>query len=106
MDQELKAKWVTALRSGEYKQTKYKLHRKGSNNFCCLGVLCKVFGLELTEDGEDVVSGPVGASYEACIYPLFSSDKVVADEQITPLIRLNDEGEPFSAIADYIEKNL
>lgn len=38
-------KWVTALRSGEYKRdTGYLQTRKG---YCCLGVACKLFTPEL-----------------------------------------------------------
>ena len=33
--------WVTALRSGEYKQTLGEL-QASSNSFCCLGVACMV----------------------------------------------------------------
>ena len=39
MNQDIKQKWVTALRSGEYKQGFCRL-RGEANNFCCLGVLC------------------------------------------------------------------
>lgn len=56
MRSDVKAKWVQALRSGEYQQTVGLLHRvvdgntDGSTNpdaglqvgFCCLGVLCEV----------------------------------------------------------------
>src|SRR3954467_3257157 len=35
---EVRAKWVAALRSGEYKQTKSYLHDE--QGYCCLGVLC------------------------------------------------------------------
>jgi len=48
MDPKIKAQWVAALRSGEYKQGKGVL-RKG-NELCCLGVLCEVAilsGIEL-----------------------------------------------------------
>lgn len=40
MNQERKAQWVAALRSGEYKQGTGYLHRKahGEERFCCLGV--------------------------------------------------------------------
>lgn len=38
MDPDVKAKWVEALRSGEYKQGKGVLEQEGK--FCCLGVLC------------------------------------------------------------------
>lgn len=34
-------KWATALRSGEYKQTRSYLQDK--KGFCCLGVACKLF---------------------------------------------------------------
>ena len=36
-----RAKWVTALRSGKYKQTKH--HLADDNGFCCLGVACEVY---------------------------------------------------------------
>lgn len=42
MNTEVKIKWVAALRSGEYKQGKRKLHGEG-NFFCCLGVLCDIY---------------------------------------------------------------
>ncbi len=45
MDKIIKAKWVEALRSGEYKQGKGVL--RGSDmtkpTYCCLGVLCDVY---------------------------------------------------------------
>ena len=34
-------KWVSALRSGEYKQTRFTL--KDHHGFCCLGVACDLF---------------------------------------------------------------
>lgn len=42
MNPELKQKWLQALRSGQYKQTKERL--KGKYGYCCLGVLCDVSG--------------------------------------------------------------
>ena len=44
MNPEMKAKWVEALRSGEYKQGKGALRREGM--FCCLGVLCDLHSKE------------------------------------------------------------
>lgn len=40
MDQDIKNRWVNALRSGEYQQTKNWLVRE--NGYCCLGVLCEI----------------------------------------------------------------
>lgn len=53
-------KWVAALRSGEYEQTKGALRRDGGDSgrvgYCCLGVACDVSGLgewvQASEDGE------------------------------------------------------
>lgn len=39
MDKELKAKWVAALRSGDYKQAKDVLHDPATGGYCCYGVL-------------------------------------------------------------------
>lgn len=39
MNEDVKKKWVKALRSGEYKQGQFQL-RPSTENFCCLGVLC------------------------------------------------------------------
>lgn len=40
MNPEIKAKWVAALRSGEYKQGRAYLRFDGAH--CCLGVLCEL----------------------------------------------------------------
>jgi hypothetical protein len=46
MNQEIKAKWIAALRSGEYKQGRG--HLKGAqDDFCCLGVLCDLYATEV-----------------------------------------------------------
>jgi hypothetical protein len=45
MNAEVKAKWVTALLSGEYKQGKGWL-RSRNEEFCCLGVLCDLASKE------------------------------------------------------------
>lgn len=43
---EHKAKWLTALRSGKYKQGQLVL-RNRRNEYCCLGVLCDVLKDEI-----------------------------------------------------------
>ena len=44
MNPRIKQKWLDALRSGEYKQTKENL--QDINGFCCLGVLCDLHSKE------------------------------------------------------------
>jgi hypothetical protein len=36
-------KWIKALRSGKYKQGKFKLYNMHHNTYCCLGVLNEIF---------------------------------------------------------------
>jgi len=47
MNREIKQRWLTALRGGEYKQAKRALHtlQKSDNTerFCVLGVLCDLY---------------------------------------------------------------
>jgi hypothetical protein len=45
MNPDVKAKWVAALRSGEYKQGPEWLQGE-SGCFCCLGVLCDILDPE------------------------------------------------------------
>lgn len=49
MKADIKARWIEALKSGEYPQTKNALHRLRQiaedfppEGFCCLGVLCEI----------------------------------------------------------------
>jgi hypothetical protein len=43
MNQDIKQRWVDALRSGEYEQGKECLHDSSDNTFCCLGVLTDLY---------------------------------------------------------------
>lgn len=50
MNREWKAKWIAALESGRYQQTREMLRRKEDSpdypaGFCCLGVLADIQGL-------------------------------------------------------------
>jgi len=108
LDPEIKAKWLAALRSGEYPQGKFKLLRDGK--YCCFGVL---FELAIPEekypDGNCFFfSGREGGKFR-------NFDEIVAYlgiEDYLTLIDMNDGNNPenksysFSEIADYIEANL
>jgi hypothetical protein len=109
MDAEIKTKWVEALRSGNYKQTKAGL-RKG-DNFCCLGVLCDVVSPEGWTDKVNNL-GYTDFVFEGrhndCELPAPLREKLdLSGNQTMDLIQLNDTySKPFTEIADYIEKNL
>jgi hypothetical protein len=67
MNQDVKKMWLEALRSGEYEQTKGKLHRTEVDDvdeeegitvgYCCLGVLCD---LAVKEGVAERRTGPYG----------------------------------------------
>lgn len=96
MDQTLKAKWIEALRSGEYKQTQHKL--KDNIGFCCLGVLCDLQGADF--DAIEMRFGTLSLSTNPSEY--------IGDlgEHSSKLSMMNDDGKSFTEIADYIEANL
>ena len=47
MRQDIKERWVEALRSGEYRQGRGRLRQRStiheSDEYCCLGVLCDLY---------------------------------------------------------------
>lgn len=125
---DLLKRWVKALRSGKYKQTRDVLH--DSEGFCCLGVLCDVLNEDVQgqwrwgENGQDfLVAG--GASSTDLPFPIvekygLKTSEVtfhVTDEMraklptklahapsILTFIRLNDTYNlTFDEIADLIE---
>ena len=90
MPQELKEKWVEALRSGEYKQGLGVLQVGG--RFCCLGVL------EMVADGNVECSAMPSPEW------LRNHGVLALDLQ---LVSMNDTlGSSFREIADYIEKEV
>jgi hypothetical protein len=115
MDPDIKAKWLEALRSGEYKQaTQVLQNRRG---YCCLGVLCRAVGAEFQElhsdddryydnvpvlDGINLANGDDGELSRS-----FLRRAGLTEENQTRLIDMNDtEKASFLLIAEYIEKSL
>lgn len=114
MNQRIKSLWVSALRSGEYSQT--RSHLADEFGYCCLGVLCEV----LIKDGvaidkrvtkEDVTYN--GERYTlphvayACAGLLDDNPTLCFNDKNHQLSSLNDvEKLPFPVIADLIEKQL
>lgn len=121
MNPEIKAKWVTALRSGEYQQGRVHL-RDGDNNFCCLGVLCDIAVKEREPIFVQLVSDDIGRRYkyndiggslpdEVSLWAGLVSDEdtLVHDPVVggEPLSIQNDAYRlTFDEIADLIEEEL
>lgn len=119
MDSELKARWVTALTSGEYEQAKDKLYagtsESGIHKMCCLGVLEHICGTSLDDflDMEDDGEYPESIKYPQCpleiiqqpIYELGPIEERKGQVGYF-LARMNDTGKSFEEIAQFIEKYL
>lgn len=122
MDAKLKARWVTALRSGEYRQGYFSL-RTNLGSYCCLGVLCDLVdpngwddNLYVSPNDPDDFSGHlIPATLAEALGLMWDQeanqngylDIVDRDGVRVSLANLNDSGElTFSQIADMIENKL
>lgn len=130
MNPEVKEKWLSALRSGEFTQGKNLLHKFNpemqEETYCCLGVLCAI----AVQDG--VIEAPLkrGIAGDGEVpYYVYASSTAFLPTQVQiwagldsdngefynedlnslshkdSLIRLNDDGVPFDRIANVIEEN-
>jgi hypothetical protein len=114
MNQDIKDKWVAALRSGEYKQGKRKLRNK--DKFCCLGVLCDVYskekGVEWSKENTYFGFSEILPKIVADWSGLQDSDPKLSDKSVYPyskveLSYLNDSYNfNFFEIANLIEAQL
>jgi hypothetical protein len=125
MNPEIKAKWVAALRSGDFTQGTGALNY--NDHYCCLGVLCELgrqegvvekeveglFGQYVGKDSERVTSVPPHSVMKWA--GLDGSPEVVIPDPegvyemggYVTLIHLNDSIRlSFSDIADIIEEKL
>lgn len=105
MDSELKPKWVSALRSGEFKQTAgtLELVTEEGRFHCCLGVLYRVANGVCPEHRTTPRSSDL-------------SDWEISESERITLECMNDGGKDdggehwtrrsFAEIADWIEANL
>lgn len=113
MNPEIKDRWLTALRSGEYKQGKGYL-RQADDTFCCLGVLADI----AVKDGAcPVPELKANRAVPHYTYDSLSGDLTIElsgwaglepyDDVQSRLMGMNDDyGLSFEQIADWIEENL
>lgn len=98
-------KWIADLRSGEYRQGKFRLYN-ADDTYCCMGVLCTQF----VKDKYDLrgVSYPIPLVAPEEIFEILNwylGDS--ADRLMIELSLFNDEqGRTFAEIADYLEEFL
>lgn len=108
MKEEIKDRWVEALRSGKYKQGR-KVLKKGKN-FCCLGVLCDITKDELGLEWNARIPASDSLDGERLFLPLSVKDYAGLSARnpgvgVKALSDMNDTGVKFNRIADLIEKH-
>lgn len=59
MNKKIAMEWVSALRSGDYKQGRDKLYDLKTDSYCCLGVLQKITGCDTNAENESLISGDI-----------------------------------------------
>jgi hypothetical protein len=111
MKKSIMKKWVAALRSGEFEQGTEALERYGK--YCCLGVLSAlasvegVCDIEKKDDGEYAYDGRTGCLPASVMK--WAGIKGANDNCKLPdgthLTILNDNGTPFTEIANLVEAN-
>lgn len=133
MDAELKEKWIEALTSGRYPQTRGTLKRIEESDgypvgFCCIGVLCDILGVgEWLEDSastEGAVPFSMERSYGDDYYDdeywpgrvewfgeiesnEFLEEIGLSSSANSQLMSMNDDkGANFQEIAEYILENV
>lgn len=114
MNANAKEQWINALRSGEYKQGKKMLHNVEENTFCCLGVLCKISGLNYNPKSPCVPQNVIMWSELNLVQPEVPladipeiKNKFEYWTNTIKLAHLNDEENfSFTQIADLVEKYL
>lgn len=131
MNKELKEKWTSSLRSGNFEQGTDYLCRNGK--YCCLGVLCEVAGLEKNDNGYNgsmEYTSPYDPLDHECWHMTDDDEPCTAcqnafervdtelcsglmtalgltSEQHSHLIGMNDsDGKSFAEIADWIDTNV
>lgn len=107
--------WIAALRSGEYEQGIEALAIPAGkyDKFCCLGVLCDLYAVELDDDEVGFDVSPIDdnalAFYTGSTHELYYLPNIVAKyagltaTQEDKLVRMNDTGSSFDEIATQLE---
>jgi hypothetical protein len=119
MPVEAKAKWVAALRSGQYKQAKGTLYDASTDGYCCLGVLQHCLTGEVERRPDDYSSSkligdlPSNEWVEKHNIQFFAKGKLVSkpvfkiNNAYISASELNDSlGYSFDRIADIVEEQV
>jgi hypothetical protein len=115
MNKRIKKLWIKALRSGKYEQQQSALRVVEDGDvlgYCCLGVLCEVYRRSTGHGKWAHSTFSVGGAESMSQLPDPVCEWAGIEERnpklgrIKTAITLNDQGKPFTFIADRIEKYL
>ena len=113
--------WASALRDGEFDQTRHVLHDQ--RGYCCLGVACAIFAETLDLNVEKVIlkegDFEVYYQHEGTVLPQkvadllglktdegsFSEIRMEGAQVGDSLSSINDAGATFKQIADILERH-
>ena len=102
----MRQEWAEALRSGKYAQTKRVLRRK--DGYCCLGVACDLFGGGSWLNDQQGIYWYRTKGRDCDVQLPAALQRALGLDNGTEvtLMDMNDRGESFDTIADYIETQL
>ena len=101
----IRQQWLEALRSGTYKQAEATL-RTADDKFCCLGVLCHLVAPQDWEPARGSSGYRFREGYVAYLPPSVGDEVGLPGEMAKTPMTMNDNGQSFAEIADWIEANI
>lgn len=112
-DPALKVRWLEALRSKKYEQTRGRLKRittvtaDYTPGYCCMGVLCDIVDSTKWHEVE-AFTGSISAGWGDNMTMNYPPNSLGLDEVAQVMLgQMNDEREfTFEQIADWVEANL
>lgn len=101
---EIRKNWIAALRSGKYKQGRFRLFTRCDDTYCCLGVLTALAAQEGVASAEKYLENGVCLPHSVADWVGLCSTNGEFEKGHMSLIERNDnEGKTFAEIADIIE---
>jgi hypothetical protein len=118
MNKEIKARWLAALRSGEYEQGQGQLVSE-EGHYCCLGVLCDLHskdmgiawkggynGAKAYYMGEDALLPTAVQEWAGLPDNTGANMRIDGTEAAREITALNDDGYTFTQLSELIEEQL
>lgn len=89
-------RWIKALESGDFPKGRYRLYHRGTNTFCCLGVLESICRADFLHDDGYAKCDSLGD-------PLPHRGMSVGIQK--KLSGINDRSDSFKPVIAYLKKN-